>query len=60
MLRRISGRARFLSHEEILLGHARRGHQQDEEYYRTLSLPFALLESRIRNVFAPYKNGKKP
>ena len=60
LVRRNAGNALSHVHARTLWGRARRGRQQDGVCCHRLCEPFVLLESRIRNVFAPYKNGKKP
>jgi len=56
--RRSADSERFLSHAGTLWGRVRRGRRRGGEYCRRSCAPFALLLSRIRNVFTPYKNGK--
>ena len=53
--RQISDNARSLGREGILLRRLRRDRRKGEEYCRRSCAPFALLESRIRNVFSLLK-----
>ena len=60
LLRRSAGSARSRVRAGTWWDPARRGRRTAAECCRRSRAPFVLLESRIRNVFAPYKNGKTP